>query len=214
MKKMTMLAVLMGVILVAGTVNAAGPFVVYKTSATVQQFDATGASAGKNTKVETYTILDTTATVNNAYSIWFGKVNKVKVYAGTVYGSDPAFGNFNDMFRGYDTYIVKSAGAGSYQVITSFEAVETAGNLTDGLGQMYVGKIGKSDVLSKSLKGAYTWYSTSNVKLGLSVNRSLKYDKKMTSAAATATSMNAAASAVATILYKDGKGYASQGGNP
>ena len=214
MKKMTMLVVLMGVILIGSTVNAAGPFVVYKTSATIQQFDATGASAGKNTKVETYTIFDTVAIVNNAYSIWFGKVNKVKVYAGMIYASDPAFGNFNDMFRGYDTYMIKSAGAGSYQVITSFEAVETAGSLTDALGQMYEGKIGRSDVLSKSLKGAYTWYSTSNVKLGLSVNRSFKYDKRMTEAATAATTMTGAASAVASLLYKNGKGYASQGGMP
>lgn len=237
MKKMTMLAVLMGVILVAGTVNAG--FVVYKTSATVQIYNPlTGASLGKNAKVETYTIINTAAVEDNAYSIWFGKLNKVKTYAGTIYANDPAFGNFNDMFRGYETLRVSTPVPGATQLISSFEeewgqSVGTTPFIQRfGMGQMYSGKVAKNGILATSLKGSYTFWAHGGtwivnhplwevanspfdqVGAGLSVNRSFKYDKKMTSAAAAATSMNAAASAVATILYKDGKGYASQGGNP
>ena len=215
MKKMTMLVMLMGVILVGNIVNAQDRFLVYKTNASVQAYAPTGASefSGKTQKVTTYTIIDTTALTGNAYSIWFGKVGRAKVVAGTIYAGDPAFNDYRDMFRGYDTLMVKNGGSGAAEFISSYEAVEAAGVLTNGLGQMYSGKVAKkadkrNNTIATSLKGAYTWYtSVDTVKVGLTVNRTFKYDRKMTEAAEHATTMNEAASAVVDDMH----GYASRG---
>ncbi len=206
-----MAAAVAGLVLASFSASAQN-FIVYKTSASVTPFNQDGSTTDgkiKKFKVTTYTIVDTKVETDNVYSIWFGKVGKAKVVAGrvTTDNGDPAFNDYRDMFRGYDTMTITNKG-GSTGFWTSIEG--TIGD--SGFGQFYSGKVNSKGLLTP-LKGAYIWYNQTGAdgkaftsgNSSVTVNRSLTYDKKMTGFVAAATTMQEASN----LVVQNMKGYAS-----
>lgn len=208
-KTMMMMAVLMGVMLVASTVDAG--YVVYKTKNMPNAYVAGSTKAVKST-VETYTIVQTGAagvfTIAEApYRVIIFKdkaVGKGSFYIAEKAGTAvPAAvqAKYAPYWGSWDTAGVANLG-------TTFRAIyDTNGTSGQGVlipggnGEVYVGAV--KDGLAKKLSGSLV-YTTPNVggigAVSVDTKGSFTYDKKVTEALAGALTMPAAVAALQTYL--------------